>query len=441
MNKHKLSNVIKKSIVKILSQDIEYNFKFPGQIKSTTPALGSGFFIDNAGYILTCSHVIQDAKNIYIELINGEKHKCKIISFSPDYDLALLKINYKNKHYLKMHRQISIGLPVYCLGFPNNTESIVITKGVISAFTGTSIQTDSTINPGNSGGPLMYKDKVIGINSSKIPSFISENTGFAVPVKIFDILKKEMYSNKKLIIRKPFIGIDFNSLNETLANLMKIKCEGIYINKVYEDSPMEDIGIKVGDILTKINKNKITNLGFIRKYEDSKLTLNEYFSFLELNQKNEIEYISNGKKIKKHFYNKQYNNNIIEIFPLHEKVQYIILDDGLIMTEFSLNLLKEIPYLHSKIEKIEFENKTKVVIVNIIPNSIIYNLQIFEEGDIIKTVNDTYINNIKHMQNIIKNSDGIIKIVTDYDKTCFIKINNDVKTKNFLKNTIVRLIS
>ena len=52
------------------------------------------------------------------------------------------------------------------------------------------------------------------------------------------------------------------------------------------------------------------------------------------------------------------------------------------MTEFSLNLLKEIPYLHSKIEKIEFENKTKVVIVNIIPNSIIYNLQIFEEGDI-----------------------------------------------------------
>tara|TARA_B100000780_G_C21126993_1_gene457825 strand:+ start:6804 stop:8123 length:1320 start_codon:yes stop_codon:yes gene_type:complete len=439
MNVYKLSNVIKKSVVKILSQDIEYNFKFPGQIKATEPSMGSGFFIDRNGHILTCAHCIQDAKNVYIELMSGVKYKCKIISFSPDYDIALLKINYKNKHFLKMRKKISIGMPVYCLGFPNNTETIVITKGIISAFTGTSIQTDSAINPGNSGGPLMYNNKVIGINSAKMPAYISENTGFAIPIRMIDNFKKLM--NTQLIIRSPFIGVGYNSINETITTLMKTKCNGVYINKVYKNSPMEYAGVRTGDILTKINKNKITNLGFIRDGEDSKLTLTEYYSFLELNKKFEIEYMSNGIKKKTLLNNTQYNNNIVTVFPLHEKVKYIALDGGLIMIECSLNLLSDIPSLYNKIDDIIFQNNKRVVIVNIIPNSIIYNLQIFEEGDLIKTVNDININDINHMENIIKKSNGIIKIVTDYDKTCFIKIKNEVKTRNFQKNTVVKLIS
>jgi len=441
VKKTSLPKSIKQSVIKILSQAVQYNFKFPSQITDTVPTIGTGFFIDNKGHILTCAHVINSAKTIYIELENGKRYKCKVISFCPKYDLAILKTEkHKNKHHLKLSTTISVGDHVYCLGYPLNTSTLVITKGVVSAFTGTAIQTDSTINPGNSGGPLMLDNKVVGVNSAKIPPHIGENTGYAVPIKLFNVVKEELLDSKNKIVRRPMLGIGYNSLNETFTKMNKLKLTGVYINNVEKGAPIFSTGIKEGDVLLKINNNCIDNLGHVAKYKDSKINIFEYMDFIKKNSNITINFWSNGKIYNKKFIFNGYYDKILEVYPLYEKINYLILSDGLILTELNLNLLMIIPELIAKFQMYDFKNEQAVVIVNVIPNSEIYNLEIFSEGDIVKTINDKSVKTINDINKIIKNSTGIVKIKTDYNKTCYVELEKNNKVKN-VKNTIIRLIS
>ena len=112
--------------VKILSQKISLDWIHPYKNSSTGKSIGTGFFINDKGYILTCSHVVEHAKKIFIQIPNYGKDKIEveIVGLCPDLDIALLKtINYKNKDFYELHNKdevynIKPGGDVYAIGFP-----------------------------------------------------------------------------------------------------------------------------------------------------------------------------------------------------------------------------------------------------------------------------------------------------------------------------------
>jgi S1-C subfamily serine protease len=181
----------------LLVKEFSNNTSNTTSLNSTWKGNGTGFFIDAKGYITTNYHVIEEASEIEIDLIQrGQKYsyKAKIISSDKQNDLAIIKIDDPNfKPYLKLpynfKTQISdIGSNVFALGYPMALSAMGVdvkfTDGKISSKTGyqgdiTSYQISVPVQPGNSGGPLFdYDGNIIGIVSAKIMS--ADNVSYAI---------------------------------------------------------------------------------------------------------------------------------------------------------------------------------------------------------------------------------------------------------------------
>jgi len=168
-------------------------------VKVSTPAgLGSGFFINEDGYLITNFHVVEKETRIEVTVFKKapdgfEKEafkKVKIIAINPFVDLALLKVEDiadMEIDYVPMGdiKDIVVGEPVFAVGNPLGLERTV-TDGVIStkarAFDGlVYLQTNADINPGNSGGPLFnLAGEVIGVTNMGYA--VRGGLGFAIPV-------------------------------------------------------------------------------------------------------------------------------------------------------------------------------------------------------------------------------------------------------------------
>lgn len=402
---------ISNKIVRIISQKIEYDFEIPFKFKNISSSVGSGFFIDLKGYIITCSHVIENSKEVFLELpsIGRNKFKCEIISICPYYDIALLKIiNYKNKEFLELGsgNDAKNGSTSYAVGYPLGQDNLKITKGIISGKENGEIQTDTPINPGNSGGPLIVDNKVIGINASGYDD--SQNVAYSVPVDYFKLIKNEMMKNKYL--ERPDLGINYNYVNEDI--LINSKCKkGIYINYVNKNSPIYTTGLKNGDILCSINNIKLDNYGLTNEiFLNDKKDINEIIFLMKYNQKVNIEYSRYNKLYKKTFNFNLFDKGIKEIYPLYEKFDYIIIG-GLILINLNLNLLNQIKKIRNKSQNLnsltiynEIHNQEEPVIVvsNILPNSIFDTEEILAKYDIIEKINGNKVKKINDIRQIIK---------------------------------------
>ena len=190
---------LSKKTVKVISQKINYDWIHPYKNKETLKSVGSGFFINKEGYIITCSHVIENANKVYIEIpyYGEEKMEVNVVGLCPDLDIALLKtINYKNEDFYTLHDRSKIytmtpGEDVYAIGFPLGQDNLKFTKGIISGRQYSKIQTDTPINPGNSGGPLLLDGKVLGINASHITN--ASNIGYAIPISYFYLIEELLF--------------------------------------------------------------------------------------------------------------------------------------------------------------------------------------------------------------------------------------------------------
>ncbi len=166
----------------------------------TPGGLGSGFFINADGYLITNYHVIEGETEISVEVYqqhNGqfdrETYKqVKIIALNKFHDLALLKIEDKNAPKFKYVTlgsadALSVGDSVFAIGSPMGLERTV-TSGIVSTKTRQLegelyLQTTAQINPGNSGGPLFnLGGEVVGVTNMKIT--FGEGLGFAIPVEL-----------------------------------------------------------------------------------------------------------------------------------------------------------------------------------------------------------------------------------------------------------------
>jgi serine protease Do len=228
------------SIVKIKVKSTEINFRHPLNIFGTESSSGTGFFFcEDKSLILTCYHVIKYA--VDIEVIYNYKYNCQaeIKYIFPDDDLAIIKIIDINK----VKDNVSLNFieisddknyDVYTIGYPLNSKTIKISKGIISGYQDSLIQTDATLNSGNSGGPLILKKDelyfVIGINVSKMVGD-AEKTGFVVPYYRFKILYEKITEYKNIIINKPVLYFDYQKIiqNELINELYQRQTN--YIDK------------------------------------------------------------------------------------------------------------------------------------------------------------------------------------------------------------------
>jgi serine protease Do len=237
----------------------------PSKRKQT--AGGSGVVVDSKGYILTNNHVVAGADKITIHLFDGRELKGTVKGIDPKTDLAVVHVDAGDLPVAALgdSDKIEVGEWAIAIGSPFGLEKTV-TVGVISAKgrsglgTGTYedfVQTDASINPGNSGGPLVNIDgEVVGINVMIIQP--GQGIGFAIPINLAKTIMTALISQGKVV--RPWMGIGLQDLTpELIASFKLEENEGALIGQVYEGSPAEKAGLKVGDLILEIDGVKVRN--------------------------------------------------------------------------------------------------------------------------------------------------------------------------------------
>ncbi|MBP3346018.1 MAG: trypsin-like peptidase domain-containing protein [Alphaproteobacteria bacterium] len=226
-------------------------------------ALGSGFLLDEEGYIITNSHVIDRADKINVILSDNSQHQAKVIGTDNKTDLALIKIDTDKKLMpvnLGDSDKIRVGDWILAIGNPFGLGGSV-TAGIVSAKSrdiesgpyDNFIQTDASINQGSSGGPMFNLDgEVIGINAA-IFSTTGGNMGisFAIPVNNAKFVIRELKNSGS--VKRGWIGVRVQP-QLTEANSIGNIPNGILISSVAEGSPAADAGIQAGDIILALNE-------------------------------------------------------------------------------------------------------------------------------------------------------------------------------------------
>ncbi len=231
--------------------------------------IGSGFIINDNGYILTNQHVIDNASSITVHLANIETPiKAQVVGQDYELDLAILKIDCKQKFSILAlgdSNSIRTGEWVVAIGNPYGLDHTV-TVGVVSAqgrpinienrVYKNLIQTDAAINPGNSGGPLLNtKGEVIGINTAVNAK--AQGIGFAISVNTAKEIINELIAKGKVV--RPYIGVWLQPMDESYATSYNIKNGGVIVTNVLTGGPAEKAGLKKNDVITGIDDTSISN--------------------------------------------------------------------------------------------------------------------------------------------------------------------------------------
>jgi 2-alkenal reductase len=230
-------------------------------------AAGSGFIIDDQGYIATNHHVVAGAGDVFVSFYNGIEAQVEVVGTDPDSDLAILRVESvpEGAHALPLadSEQVQVGQWVVAIGNPFNIGSSM-SLGIVSAvgrvipavardmgqgFSSFSIpkaiQTDAAINPGNSGGPLINMNgEVIGVNA-QIQSTTGSNTGvgFAIPVNILKLVAPALIDQGTY--QWPWLGITGTSLNPQIAEANNLpEQQGAVILEVVQGSPAANAGLR-----------------------------------------------------------------------------------------------------------------------------------------------------------------------------------------------------
>ena len=243
---------------------------------------GSGVIISSDGYIMTNNHVIDGADEIEVTTNDDQVFKAKVVGSDDLTDVALLKIDGKDFHFLPFgdSDQLKIGEWVLAVGNPFNLTSTV-TAGIVSAkgrseiapdgFYGSRgaqnkiqsyIQTDAAVNPGNSGGALVNtKGELVGINTA-ILSETGNYVGYSFAIPI-NIAKKAVSDIKQFgVVQRALLGVQIDDLSELKKKepdkYGKIKLnDGVYVGGFPSNSSAQKAGIQVGDIITAVNDTKV----------------------------------------------------------------------------------------------------------------------------------------------------------------------------------------
>lgn len=289
------------AVVTISAKGTEYKGFFAQDVEG----IGSGFIINEDGYILTNYHVVElaisnNTKDVTVILSTGEEIAAKVVNYDQNRDIAMVKLVDGTKVPAVVELGDSDGLyvgqEVVAIGTPlGKNFAQTLTKGIVSGVnrnltteggnTGDYIQTDAAINSGNSGGPLINtKGEVIGINTAKL-SGQSETTiegmGFAIPI---NDAKDRIESLSKPILN---LGITVREVNSELAKQNNLPKEGLWVVGVTENSPAAKAGIQPSDLIVKFDGKEVKTFDELTKLKNNK----------NVGDKVEIVVYRNGKNV------------------------------------------------------------------------------------------------------------------------------------------------
>lgn len=258
---------------------------------SNLKGTGSGFVYKTEGndaYILTNHHVIDNADTIKITYSDDSETNAKLIASDEYADIAVLKVDkdtIKGIAQIGKNDDMSVGDTVFTVGNPMGIDyKGTVTRGILSgkdrmvtvSISGTTndwimnvMQTDAAINPGNSGGPLCnVNGEVIGINSIKISQTQVEGIGFSIPIEDALTYAESLIENGK--INRPYIGVSMiNASSVYLLAYSGIRIDsnlnyGVVVSSVENSSPAANSGLQKGDVIIKVDNEKVSNIAEFR---------------------------------------------------------------------------------------------------------------------------------------------------------------------------------
>ena len=295
----KASQVVSPSVVRIenITNISDYNHN-SNQNNEILMGSGSGFIFTPDGFILTNSHVVNNANKLKVKMQNGRIFDAYLIGDDPETDIAVIRINGPNLNTAQLgnSNNIFVGQLVVAIGNPYGFD-YTVTAGVISALgrslrskTGrlidNVIQTDAALNPGNSGGPLINSHgEVIGVNSAMIQN--AQGICFAIAINTAKFIAMQLIQYGR--VKRSFIGIAGQNikLNRRSVYYHKLNTEtALLVITVEKNSPAQKADIRSGDIIIGFNTETISGIDDLQK----KLT-DEF-----LNKEATITYLRNGRK-------------------------------------------------------------------------------------------------------------------------------------------------
>ena len=239
--------------------------------------LGSGVIVRGDGYILTNYHVIEAADAIEVALSDGRQARAKLVGADPESDLAVLKVDLPNLSVMAFNgeHQVRVGDVVLAIGNPFGVGQTT-TMGIVSALGRNRlginiyenfIQTDAAINPGNSGGALIdTTGRLVGINTAIYSETGgSLGIGFAIPAQAAHTIMEQIIQTGT--VTRGWLGIEPQDITPELARAFGLKQQdGVIIASVFKNGPAWRAGIRVGDIVLKLNGEPVyDSIGFLNQ--------------------------------------------------------------------------------------------------------------------------------------------------------------------------------
>jgi serine protease Do len=232
------------------------------------------------GYIVTNSHVVQDAKQVNVTFADGSTQQADVVGSDPVTDLAVVRVNNNNLPTPKFgdSANLIVGQLAIVIGSPSGLQSTV-TSGVVSGLNrsfpadltgGTQdvslvdlIQTDAAISPGNSGGILADRSgDVVGITIAYLPpgQTGAENIGFAIPSATVTSVADQLIQTGKA--STPYLGVSLADLTPEVAQQFGLKQQsGALVVDVEANGPSDKAGLKSEDIVTAAGSQKVKSSG------------------------------------------------------------------------------------------------------------------------------------------------------------------------------------
>jgi S1-C subfamily serine protease len=419
-----------KSVVKINVILKDINYGHPLNNMGTLTSTGTGFFISKK-LILTCYHVVKFAINIEILYKQTININAKIKHILPDDDIAIIEIQEDlDNEIIDMehinHKNIDNVLTV---GFPLSSTNIKITKGIISGYQESLIQTDAGLNPGNSGGPLIINSsngyKIIGVNVSKMGGTV-EKTGYIVPIYRFTILKNIMESHADLVvIKKPTWIFDYQKIlqNELRRSIFGDDIEnkiGVIITILNKYSYLNTY-LKVGDILLSINNKIIDSNGRIKfDFYPEKISLSDINIWFCSGDIIRVKLFrpSRNQELIVEIILQNINTNLMEYYGIINYPEYYIEKNGLILSIITSDHIENLKYINLSFSQIlKIINRRLycadlfTVYLSDLNFSKLSNFIKYPVGEIIIEINDTKFTTYNEFMKIINNPINKIKTI------------------------------
>lgn len=252
-------------------------FQLKPDNKMPVRSLGSGFVVDETGYIVTNNHVVEKAEKVVVRLATEkDEYPAEVVARDKKTDLALLKIKYKGKLkavFIGNSDELKVGDWVLAIGNPFELGQTV-TAGIVSAKSrkvpsggpyDDFIQTDASINPGNSGGPLFNtKGQVVGINTAIFSPGRSQfggtgfniGIGFATPINLAKGVLQQLKDKGKVV--RGWLGVLIQKVSPDVALALGLdNYSGALVADVMDGSPAKKAGLLRGDVIIKFNGKEV----------------------------------------------------------------------------------------------------------------------------------------------------------------------------------------